>query len=199
MTRKITALSIIATLSLASTAEAIDFTPQSMTQNADGILIHRTYFSDGAVNYGIKVPGSTMLTAQENRALFKFTDFTYASMIWRPSSFTPAVPFDTAHLPSYAAAAMQFLPQGSSGAKVVGEEDNVYPINNWICHRYTITYQFFGYSIRETVTFLNLNDKEQFVIQVSSRARDVDAVTKRSWDIIRSWHEIEPQTGRRSS
>jgi hypothetical protein len=169
---------------------AIDFTPQYMMENADGIMIRRPYFADGKKNYGIKLYGDTELSAENGGAYFKFTKITYASMTWRSSPLTPDVSFDGAHLPQYAAAAVQFLPKGSSNVKVEGEEDNVYPINNWICHRYTISYRFFGYSIVDTVTFLNLNDKEQFVIQVSSRDQDFKDIAAKSWDIIRSWHEM---------
>ena len=174
-------------------AQAIDFTPRYLIENADGIVLRRPYFADGKKNYAIKIYAGTELTADNGGACFKFTKFTYATMRWRPSPFTPDVPFDAEHLPQYAAA-LRFLPKGAEGAKVEGEEDNVYPINHWICHRYTISYKFCGFGLRDTVTFLNLNDKEQFVIQVSSRDSDFQAITAQSWDIIRSWHEMEPQT-----
>jgi len=179
------------TFLLACSAPGIDFTPRYMAESADGFVIRRPYFADGGKNYGIKLDGDTELSAQGGGAYFKFNKFTYATMTWRPSPFTPAASFDEGYLPQYAAAAIQFLPKGSSHAKVEGEEDNVYPINHWICHRYTISYVFFGFPMRDTVTFLNLNDKEQFVIQVSSRDLDFQAITGKSWDIIRSWHEME--------
>ena len=183
-------------LLLAVTAQAIDFTPRFMMESADGIVLKRPYFADGEKKYGIKLYGDTDLIQQGDAALFKFNKLMYGTMLWRPSLFTPAIPFDAVNLPNYTAAALQYLPKGSAGAKVEGEEENVYPINHWICHRYTISYTFYGYPMKDTVTFLNLNDKEQFVIQVSSRNQDFNEIAARSWDIIRSWHEMEPRLER---
>lgn len=181
-------------LLLACSAKAIDFTPQYMMEYVEGVTIRRAYFADGKKNYAIKVNGDTDLSAANGGAFFQFNKFSGATMTWRMSPLTPGTPFDLAHLPGYTAAAIQLLPKGSTNAKVEGEESNVYPINHWICHRYTISYAFYGYSMRDTVTFLNLDDKEQIVIQVSSRSSDFQAVTACSWDVIRSWHLMESAT-----
>lgn len=111
-------------------------------------------------------------------------------MTWLSSPFTPEAPFDPAHLPRYAELAELYLPKGGNGMKLEAEEDNVYPMNNWVCHRYTFSCGFYGMAMKDTVTFLNLNDKEQIVIHVSSREPDFKAMAGRSWQIIRSWHEI---------
>ena len=179
-------------LLLACSAQAIDFTPKYMIESVDGVVMRRAYFADGKVNYGIKLYGDTNLTAGNGGAYFEFVKFLQAGMTFRQSPLTPDIPFDARHLPLYAAAAKQLLPQGSAGILILGEEDNVYPINNWICHRYTMSYKFYGYLMRDTVTFLDLNDKEQFVIQVSSHDSDFQTIVGHSWDIIRSWHLIEP-------
>jgi|ERR1700677_3726031 len=184
---------ILAVFLPAYAATAIDFTPHYMMEDADGIVVKRPYFTDGTVKYGIKFFADAVLTGQENAAIFKYSAFTYATMIWRSSPLTPRTPFDAAHLPAYAAVAQQFLPQGCAEIKVEAQEDNVFPINNWVCHRYTISYKFYGFAMRDTVTFLNLNDKEQFVIQVSARDSDFKAVAAKSWDVIRSWHEMVPE------
>ena len=176
-------------------AQAIDFTPRYLIENADGMIIRRPYFADGKKNYAIRTYADTELTADNGGACFKFTKFTYAAMTWWSVAIHAGCSLRRgASAAVTAAAALRFLPKGAEGAKVEGEEDNVYPINHWICHRYTISYKFYGFALRDTVTFLNLNDKEQFVIQVSSRDSDFQAITAQSWDIIRSWHEMEPQT-----
>jgi hypothetical protein len=191
MLRAIATLSILMLTACAATA--FDFTPRYMIENADGLVIRRPYFADGKKDYAIRLYPDTGLSGQTGAALFTFAKFTYATMTWRQSPLTPGVPFDTAHLPQYSAAAVQFLPKGSADVKVESEEDNVFPINHWSCHRYTISYKFYGFPMRDTVTFLNLNDKEQLVIQVSSRDSDFQAIVGKSWDIIRSWHELESQ------
>lgn len=191
MHRAITSLSIA--LLVASPAMAIDFTPRVMIENADGVTIHRNYFADGSKNYGIKLSAGVALSAQNGGALFTFGNFVYATMLWRSSPFPAGIAFDAAHLPQYLMAATQFLPKGSTDVKVEAEEANVYPINHWICHRYTISYAFYGSPMRDTVTFLNLNEKEQIVIQVSSTEADAGAVAAAAWNIIRSWHEMVAQ------
>jgi len=191
MRRTITSLSIA--LLLASPAMAIDFTPRVMIENADGVTIHRYYFADGSKNYGIKLGAAATLSAGNGGALFTFGKFVYATMLWRSSPFPAAMAFDAEHLPQYLIAAKQFLPKGSTDLKVETEEANVYPINHWICHRYTISYAFYGSPMRDTVTFLNLNEKEQIVIQVSSTGADAAAIAAEAWNLIRSWHEMDAQ------
>jgi hypothetical protein len=181
----------------AGLACALDFTPRYRLENADGILIRRPYFSDGEKGYAFRLGADTELTAENGGALFKFTKFTYATLTWRMSSFTTAAPFDATNLPKYQEAAIRMLPKGCERVKIESEEDNVYPMNNWICHRYTISYAFYGFAMRDTVTFLNVTEKDQCVIQVSSRLQDYKAIEKQSWDIIRSWHLIEPELEKR--
>src|ERR1700677_3145418 len=80
---------ILAVFLPAYAATAIDFTPHYMMEDADGIVVKRPYFTDGTVKYGIKFFADAVLTGQENAAIFKYSAFTYATMIWRSSPLTP--------------------------------------------------------------------------------------------------------------
>ena len=169
---------------------AVDLTPHILTTYTDGIPIRRPYFADGNKKYALALDNETTLTAANGGAHFEFNKFMYAVMDLRPSALSPELAFDAASLPRYREAALQMLPQGNDKVKVEKEEANVMPINGWSSYRFTFSYGFFGQRFCESVTFLNLDAKQQIVMQVSAKEADYQVISSRAWDIIRAWHEV---------
>jgi hypothetical protein len=185
-------ITLLATLSAVGAATAIDLTPRYATTDADGISISRPYFADGDKRYAVTVDSETQLVAFDNSTVFNFTKFPHAVMRLRQSPLKAETPFDGEGLASYREAATRMLLNGAENPVIESETSNVMPINHWTSRRFTFTYGFLGAQMRETVTFLNLDAKQQVVFQIRADKASFPTVSARAEDIIRRWHLLVP-------
>jgi hypothetical protein len=66
------------------------------------------------------------------------------------------------------------------------ERSNAIPINRWASQQFVFTYNLFGFAQRRSVTFLNYNDEEQFVIDVTGTANDYPKAYARGYRVLNS-------------
>lgn len=177
-------------LVLATQALAIDLTPRYAVVESDGAQIRRPYFADGDVKYAVTIDGGTELVEFEGSALFNFTKLPHAVMRLRQSPMKPEVPFDELNLPRYREIAKTLLIAGAEKPVLEQEVDNVLPVNDWRSHKFIYSYELAGAKMKESITFLDLNDKDQVVLQIRGVDADFSAVTARGEDIIRRWHRL---------
>ena len=185
---------ILAGVAFAGVTSAIDLTPSFVTTVVDGIPIRRPCFADGDKRYAVTVDGETELTGYEGAALFNFSKFPRAVMRLGPSPLKPDIVFSGEVLERYRKVAAQLLLKGAEQIRLESETADVLLINDWVTYRMVFTYTFTGAPMRESVTFLNFDQKQQIVLQIRSREADFVAVTARGEDIIRRWHEVIPGT-----
>lgn len=183
-------LTSLASLVLTGIAAAIDFTPQFVTTALDGPPVRRPCFVDGKKKFAVTVDAETELTGADGAALFNFTKFSRAVMRLGPSTLKPEINFSVDNIERYRSAAAALLLQGAQQVTLESETANVLPVNNWTSQRFTFTYTFTSIPMRESVTFLNLDDKTQAVMQTRTTAETFAVITARSDDIIRRWHEV---------
>lgn len=179
---------------LTGMAPAIDLTPSYVTTVVDGIALRRPCFVDGGKKYAVTVDAETELTGYEGAAIFNFTKFPRAMMRLGPSPLKPENVFSGEALERYRAVAAQLLLKGAEQVRLESEVADVLPINHWSSYRLVFGYTFIGSPMRESVTFLNLDPKQQIVLQIRSRAADAVTVAARAEDLIRRWHEVVPET-----
>ncbi len=175
-------------------APALDLTPTFINTTADGIILRRPYFADGAKKYSLTLDMETELTPSEDGSLFKFTKFKDGEMRLRPSSFATTVKFGPDTLGQYEEAARKLLPQVATKVNLVEQLKNPWPINGWESHRFVFTYTTATGDIRESITFLNITPEQQVIVQVYSSTKDFAEVSGRGYDIIRRWHELDPKS-----
>jgi len=187
-------LASLTAFAIAGTALALDLTPHYVTTVVDGIPIRRPCFVDGDKKYAVTVDGETQLTGYEGSAIFNFSKFPRAVMRLAPSPLKPEIAFEGEPLERYRAAAFGSLLNGAEAPVLESEMSNVLPINQWTSQRFTFAYRFTGAPMRESVTFLNLDGKQQIVLQIRAREADFATVAARAEDIIRRWHEVVPGT-----
>ncbi|MEO6741446.1 MAG: hypothetical protein ABIP20_14445 [Chthoniobacteraceae bacterium] len=178
----------------AISVSALDLTPSFINATADGIVIRRPYFADGAKKYSVTLDMETELTPYEDGSLFRFTKFNHGEMRLRPSSFGTTVMFGPDTLDRYEEAARKLLPQLAEMVTLIEQVKNPWPINHWQSHRFIFTYATSAGEVSESITFLNITPSQQVIVQVYAMAKDFPDVSGRAYDTIRRWHELDPKT-----
>lgn len=181
-------LTVLATVS----APALDLTPNFINTHADGVIIRRPYFSDGARKYALTLDSETELSPYQDGALFKFAKFTQAQMRLRPSPFSSDLKFAPETLERYEQAARKLLPQVAEKIKLIGDFKNPWPINGWQSHRFLYHYVTASGEASESITFLNITAEQQVIVQAFAPAKEFPEVAGRADDIIRRWHRLNP-------
>ena len=190
MPPRIPLLTIVLSAGLAITATAeLDLKPHYA--NVGG-LVRRAYFADGNKQYAVTIDSETQLSEADNGALFRFTNVPQASMLLRPTPLAKLLPFDAESLPAYLKAAQALLPAGAEDVVLEAQKENVLPVNRWHSYRFVFSYHIAASQLRESITFLNLDERQQVVIKTGSRQAAFDAIAARADDIIRRWHEVLP-------
>lgn len=183
----------------AVSASALDLTPYFVNTIADGITIRRPYFSDGSKKYSVTLNIETELLPYEDGALFRFVKLKNAAMRLRPSSFSVEMKFGPDTLDRYQEAARKLLPPTATDVVLEQQAPNPMPINGWASHRFVYKYKLPSGDVRESITFLNITPSQQVVVQVYAMDKDFPDASERAWNIIRRWHELDPQAVIRGS
>ena len=173
-------------------ASAIDLTPRWIDTSIDGVPRHQLYFADGTKKFMLSIDRETDVSPRFGGVDFTFPKLPDIDFIVVPSRFTPDVPFDEARLIEYREAARKLLPARARGAEITEEVANPIPINKWTSFRMTLRFTMDSRACLQTVTFLNLNERDQIVLVVSAPQRDWNEAGERSWQIVRSWQEMLP-------
>ncbi len=173
-------------------AGAIDLTPRWTDTAIDGIPQRHLYFADGSQKILLSIDKETEVAARYGGANFKFPKFPDIDLIVMPSTFTPNDPFDETKLTGYRDAARKLLPARARGAEISEEKFDPLPINRWKSFLVQLRFTMDSRPFLQTVTFLNLNERDQIVIVTSAPEREWNEAGDRSWQIVRSWQEMLP-------
>ena len=173
-------------------ASAIDLTPRWTDTAIDGVPQRRLYFTDGSQKILLSIDKETEVAARYGGASFHFPKLPDIDFIVRPSDYTPNDAFDETKLDQYRDAARKLLPARARNAETTGEQLNPIPINHWKCFRVQLRFTMDSRVYMQTVTFLNLNERDQIVTVTSAPEKDWSEADERSWQILRSWQEMLP-------
>ena len=173
-------------------ASAIDLTPRWTDTAIDGIPKRQMYFADGSKKFLLSIDKETEVGARFGGAEFKFPKFPDIDFIMVPSQFKPDAAFDETNLAAYREAARKLLPARAHDAEIAEEKANPIPINGWKSFRALIHFKMDSRACVQTVTFLNLNERDQIVLVTTAPERDWNEASERSWQIFRSWQEMLP-------
>lgn len=185
-------LSTIGSLLTQPALAELDLMPRFTSVVADGIVVRRPYFADGAKRFTVKVDSETEIAELEGSAIFRFKNVTHASTRLRPSPLKPADAFDAENLKRYQAAARGMLPAFAEEVRMEGETADVYPIRDWTSYQFAFTYRLGQDLMRESITFLNIAPAQQIVVQVGAKEANFADIASRSFNIVRRWHQLDP-------
>lgn len=176
---------------LASNCPAeIDLTPLKVS--VGGGLMQRTHFRDGEKKYAVPVDALTEVFAGSRSAIFRFKDINMASVKFLNSPVRERLAFDATGIPGYVKAAQSLLPAAAESVAVEEQVPDVLPINAWQSFHVVFSYTIASEKYRESITFLNLDGKQQIVIQAGAKEPDFAAVAGRADHLMRRWHEVLP-------
>ena len=66
------------------------------------------------------------------------------------------------------------------------ERANPITINGWTSYRFVFSYKLFGNAQRRSITFLNYNEPDQLIFDVSAGANDYEKVYARGFKFLNS-------------
>ena len=174
-------------------ASTVDLTPRYLDTQIDGIVARRLYFLEESKKIGICLDQETVVSAGGGGVVFKFPKVPDASFRIATSPFSPDEAMnDETSLERYRTSALSYVPGGATEIKVLEETTNPLPINRWQSHRFLISYQAGANVAKLSVTFLNVNPTTQLVLLTTASTRNWEEAAGRSFEIIRTWHEILP-------
>jgi hypothetical protein len=171
---------------------AIDLSPRWTETEIDGIPNRQLYFADGSKKFGLSLDRETEVSAGLGGTVFRFPKLPDIEFFVKESPLTPASSFDPEKLDVYRTEARNLLPAAAQEAEIESEVGNPLPINSWKSYRFAFRFKRFGRACTQTVTFLNLNDRDQIVMVVGAPHAQWEEADARSWQIVRSWHELLP-------
>lgn len=171
---------------------ALDLSPRWIDTYAEGVPIRRLYFANGSDKITLTPDREAEPAAGLGGTVFRFKKFPDASFIVRKSTLTPAVPFDGPELDQYRAAARGLLPVGVQTSEIADEVRDPLPINNWRSYRVTLRFVRSGQPTQQSVTFFNLDEREQVALVTTAPLKFWDEIAARSFNIIRTWQPMNP-------
>lgn len=183
----------LAILAASLDASTVDLTPRYVDTFIDGVNARRLYFLEDSKKIGISLDRETEVASGGGGGVtFKFPKFPDASFRIGPSPLKAAEPMSEASLEHYRGVACSLVPGGATEVKVIEEIADPLAINHWQSYRFIVTYQTGAATTKQSVTFLNLNPETQLVLVTSASSRNFAEAAERSFQIIRTWHEMLP-------
>jgi hypothetical protein len=181
-------------LALPCRASAIDLTPRFSDSSIGGIVQHRLFFADGSQKISVHLDFQTAVEAGGGGAVFRFQRLPDAVFILRESPMVADQPFNGVSLERYREAAHRLLPPNVTNVEALEEIRDPITLNGWSSYRFLLSYQERGEARISSVTFVNLNGDEQLALITSALAKNFEEAADRSWQIMRTWHLLEPET-----
>ncbi len=174
-------------------ASTVDLTPRYVESDVDGYKTRKLHFLDGSKKIGIGVDQETTVSTDGSGVVFKFPKFPDAGFRIATSPLSPEDSMsDASALERYRAAAKTWVPAGATEVQILEEVAGPLPINRWQSHRFVISYQAGAYAMKQSVTFLTMNPTTQLALVTTASTRNFAEAAERSFQIIRTWHEMLP-------
>lgn len=174
-------------------ASNVDLTPRYIDLEFDAIKTRQLYFLEGSTKIGITLDQETTVATDGGGVVFRFPKVPDASFRVATSPLTPDETMnEPASLERYRASALNVVPAGATDVKVLEETINPLPINRWKSYAFSVSYRVGANLTNLGVTFVNVNATSQLMLVTSSASRNFAEAADRSFQIIRSWHEMVP-------
>ncbi len=162
---------------------ALDLTPHEAVVGNAGPASKRYFFQDEGKRFSFHMDGQMSVSGSSESALFLFSDMKQAAVKISKSQLTPATPFDKKNMESYRIAAHSLLPPDAVNVQME-EKANPITINGWTSQQFIFQYNLSGFPFSRSVTFLNFNDREQIVFDVSADAKGYQKSYTRGYRVL---------------
>ena len=185
-----TALSFLA-LAAAAWAD-VDLSPKFYTVTLGEKTFRSPYFVEGDKKWAVTIDGETDVTEENGGPVFRFSTIPQARVQWSRSPVPATTGFAPETLPGYLKFAQSML--GSAAQAITNDPPalDVLPIEDWRSFRVVFAYTVGGTPARMSVTFVNISPSQQIVIVADAGQKHFGEVARRSDEIIRQWHLVQP-------
>ena len=171
--------------------DALDLTPHRRVSGVEDATTSY-YFQDTSRKMGFRLDPNTSADGSASKVVFQFTDLDSSGMTIAKSPLNAQTPFDGDALKKYLSLAREALPGGATNVVLEKETPDPIAINGWTSHQYVFTCNFYGVSLRRSITFLNFSKKEQWLITISAPVKNYYKTYARSYGILNSIYEMKP-------
>jgi len=165
---------------------ALDLTPHEMAQSGDGPPMKRYFFQDEGKRLSFRIDSKMAISGGGGSVGFRFVDLKGAAMKMSRSQMNPALKFDEKNLVAYRSLARTLLASDATNVQPGEEKPDAISINGWTSHQFTFTYDRSGVRFCRSITILNYNETEQFIIDVTSEAPDYEKAYARGYRVLNS-------------
>jgi hypothetical protein len=194
--RRCLACGVLAILALGSVfpvglAHALDFELHSVATVEDGVpREHSSFRYDDHTDMMIDLPHGWSTTATAAAIICVPTNAVGAEVRIEKSTLTPGTPFAGAGLDVYRQRLLSGVPAGAANPRLGEEKRDPLPVFGWKDYEFTVAFTFFGQQLQRSVTFINLNDKEQIMVIVTGAQGEFDRIHAQAMDVMLSWSPV---------
>lgn len=170
-------------MTTASPVWSLDLTPHEVMAGNAGPATKRYFFQDEGKRLSFRMDNQMSVNGTADSAVFRFGDIKQGAVKISKSQFASTTPFDEKNIEAYRLAARSLLPPDAANVQIE-ERTNPITINGWTSQQFIFRYSLTGSPYSRSVTFLNLNDKEQIVFDVSSDANSYQKSYTRGYRVL---------------
>lgn len=180
---------ILSLVAVTAVRADIDLTPRLRATAFGDANNGWVQFIDGDIKWAVALDSDAQISAGEGGAVLRFGNIPKATVAIKRSSLAPKVAFDAEGLVHYQKAAVQMLPPGIMNLVQDETVADAESINKGRSYRFTFTYDIAGEKMRESIIFLNLDERQQIVVHTGAYLKDFEATAARATSFIRGWHK----------
>lgn len=183
--------SLFFTVLLAFTNElaAVDFTPQYIDINADGLMVRQLCFKDGPKRIWITPPKGWTLEGEPAVATLRNESTARATVTFTLSP-RPLLPGDDPEKQKATREAITaMVPKGAENVAVEGETVNPWAINAWSSYEVKLGYDILGVRFARSVLLIKLNSRDEMQVIVTAPANDYANAAQAATACLQSWHK----------
>lgn len=172
---------------------ALDLTPRDgVIQNAESSPIATLEFADGKMRYSY-IPPTKWRSTGGGKALNFFTpeaDATMKFMVVDKAKSQTAVdpPASPEDMQAWAA---KLIPNGATKLQFVKMVPGPFPMGGRASNEYLFTYDFAGTATSLSVSVVDFNDKERFLMLVSASTKHFEQIHQQAISSMFSWSALE--------
>ena len=182
---------LVCGLSLATTAEALDFQLHPYQVNEDGFTWERNYFLlDAQHRVAITLPAGWSNVGSGPTLTMTPPSPARAQALIEKSALTPQIAFKDKGLDAYRQRVIAAVPSGATNVGVAEERDNAFPFFGWTGYEFVLRYDYFGQTFQRSLLFVNVSATEQILATSVAPKENFKKVHAALLDVVRSWQPL---------
>ena len=182
-------------LSLLAIASAgggeLNLVPKIRTTFDEGGQIKRLTFEGSEEDHQLTIDSELAVEPLPNGVRLTFHKLISSVFQIRATPAPKNLAFTPENIPTYAKCAAAQLPPEAQNIEQTEEIPEPHPINGWKSHRFTFSYTLNQAKFQASITFLNLLNGPQILLETRAPSDSFKAALMRSDMLTRSWYTLK--------